>query len=97
MNFIDKKAQEIVDHFFACGARVGKKDYDFARTTLQDHTAEILKEIDGMTLDPIGDGLVIEEVARKFGVPVSVAANQILEAEKEKVINIIKGQEEDKS
>jgi hypothetical protein len=43
--FIESKAQEIIDHFFTCGARVSKKDYDFVVQSITSQKAEIIKAI----------------------------------------------------
>ncbi len=57
---------------------------------------EIKEMVEKLTIDEMGDGLIIEEVAAKFGVPVSVAANQMLEAEKEKLFSTLKVNKDEK-
>lgn len=66
----------------------------FIRTLLSSQKAELIKEIEKMInrfeIDEIGDGKIIEKIANDFQVPVSVAANQMIDLKKEELKSKLK-------
>ena len=47
-NFIEKKAQEIIDRFFSLGAKISRADYDFVVSILTQQRTELREKIVGM-------------------------------------------------